>query len=608
MACLLLSGLAESRSPTIDVSAIKPGMKGYGLTVFRGERPERFDVEVIDVLRNFRPGQDLILVRTEHPILDKAIVVGGMSGSPIFIEGRLAGAYAYGWLFGKEPVAGVTPIADMFAELRRPVDPEIWRLLDTGLRPKLRADAPARRRYKPALAGLPPYRGGERLGAFGALRKYAARFAPRPQQGAFPLARAETPLMLSGMSERALEALSDELSPLGLVPMQAGGGGGRAPTKRQRYVDGGAIGVQLIRGDVNATGVGTVTHVEGNRLVAFGHPMMNAGQPALPTATVRVLHVLASERRSFKIAEPIAPLGTMIHDRQSAIVIDTSVRAPTIPMRVELRGVEGAPRTRWEMELASHRALTPMLGFSALFNAMSATVAEQNDVTFTATSKVKLSGYGEVEVVDEGYSAMGLSNPMALSQLRLFDVLGAAYGNPFELVQVESIDVQLDLRFSRDYIQIVDAMVSSTEVDPGSQVNVYVTLRRFGQPEETRIVPVSVPMSAAGDKIEIAFQAGSNVVPEQPVPNDFQQLLDGVRAGYPAASMVVSTKFPSQGLRVRGHVVRDLPGSALDMLKRESDAEKPQAFSTERRRALPMQKIVVGAARVTLEVRDEPMR
>src|SRR5690606_26757239 len=98
---------AHSAGGTIDVAAIKPGMKGYGLTVFRGTEPERFDVEVIDVMRNFRPSQDLILVRTPHPILEKAIIVGGMSGSPIYLEGKLAGAYAYGWLFGKEPVAGV---------------------------------------------------------------------------------------------------------------------------------------------------------------------------------------------------------------------------------------------------------------------------------------------------------------------------------------------------------------------------------------------------------------------------------------------------------------------------------------------------------------------
>ena len=122
-------GLGRAEIDTIGVEEIQPGMKGFGLSVFRGATPERFDVEVIDVLPNFRPGQDLILVRTPHPLLNQTQAVAGMSGSPIYVEGRLAGAYAYGWPFGKEPIVGVTPIANMLAELARPIDPEIWRIL-----------------------------------------------------------------------------------------------------------------------------------------------------------------------------------------------------------------------------------------------------------------------------------------------------------------------------------------------------------------------------------------------------------------------------------------------------------------------------------------------
>jgi hypothetical protein len=614
--CLLCSALATGASPTIDVAAIKPGMKGYGLTVFRGVRPERFDVEVIDVLRSFRPDQDLILVRTPHPVLDKAIVVGGMSGSPVYLDGKLAGAYAYGWLFGKEPIAGVTPIKNMLTELVRPVDPSIWRLLDSRprgssaltRRERERAWHP-RERDRPELAGLPPFLGRTRVGAFDALRAYADRYAPAQVEGAVRMARAVTPLMLSGLSEQAVAVLGSELERFGMVGLQAGGGGGGTPgAGAERFVDGGAIGVQLIRGDINATGIGTVTHVAGNRLIAFGHPMMNAGQPALPTATAKVLHVLASERRSFKIAEPIQPLGTLIHDRQAAIVIDTDLTADTVPLQIRVRGAEGAPRTLWNVEVASQRALTPMLSFAALFNAMSATAAETNDVVFTAKSRVKLGRHGTVEVVDQGYSPMGLANPMALSQLRLFDVLAVAYGNPFEPVRVEGIEIDLELRFERNYVRIVDAMVSSTEVDPGSDVNVYLTLRRYGEQEELRIVPVHVPHSAAGEKIEILFQPGDVVKPEQPVPDSVEQLLDDVQAGYPATTLVVSTKLPSTGLRLRGHVVDHLPGSALDMLKLTGEAEQPKSFVTHARKELPLQQVLVGAAGVKLEVRDEPLR
>ena len=123
---LLGAAIALSTPGFIHVDEIKPGMKGYGLSVFRGTEPERFDVEVIDVLDNFRPDQDLILIRTPHPLLDRARGVAGMSGSPIYLDGRLAGAYAYGWSYGTDPVVGVTPIANMLAELERPVRLEMF--------------------------------------------------------------------------------------------------------------------------------------------------------------------------------------------------------------------------------------------------------------------------------------------------------------------------------------------------------------------------------------------------------------------------------------------------------------------------------------------------
>jgi hypothetical protein len=620
--------LVQGAGGTIAVSELRPGMKGYGLTVFRGTQPERFDVEVIDVLDNFRPDQDLILVRTFHPVLDKAIVVGGMSGSPIYLDGKLAGAYAYGWLFGKEPVAGVTPIANMLAEMARPVDPAVWKALGT-LPEQLGAAAPqaARRARARPLSGLAPYLGRERTDAFTPLRQHAAaqgyaaveeRAAAR---GAFAeagtrmpaLIRATTPLMLSGLDERVTELLNGELERFGLVALQAGGGGRRrrVPGAREgkpQFVDGGSLGVQLIAGDISATAIGTVTHVSGDRLVGFGHPMMNAGQPALPTCTARVVHVFASEQRSFKIAESIAPLGTMIHDRQAGVVIDTRLQADTVPLRLRVHGVAGAPRSEWNMQLASQRMVTPLLTLSSLFNALSVTAAERSDVVFSAKTRVRVQGHGAVELLDFGYTPIGFSNPLALAQLRMFDVIAATYGNPFEDSRIEGIEVDLDVRFEHDVVTILDALVGSTEVDPDSDVNVYVTLRRFAQPEEVRIVPVHVPATAAGEKIEIAFEPGNHVQIERPEPTSLAQILDNVQMGYPATSMVVSTKLPGHGLRLRGHVVHGLPGSALDMLQLASDSARPQPFATQTRTELAMERIVLGSARVTLEVRREPLR
>ncbi len=593
---------------TLPVSAIKAGMKGYGLTVFRGETPERFDVEVIDTLHNFRPDQDLILVRTHHPILESAITVAGMSGSPIYIDGKLIGAYAYGWSFGKEPVAGVTPIASMLKELSRPIAPRIWKALGTlPLTEKAPAKSP-----NPRLAGLPPYLGGQRHGAFAELRAHAARLGLPAERAGAQLLPASTPLLVSGMTDAAVTALGRELERFGLATMQAGGSAAAksaaTTAPAPHFIDGGSIGVQMIRGDINATAIGTVTHVAGQRLVAFGHPMMNAGQVGLATCTARVLHVLSSEMRSFKIAETLAPHGALIHDRQSAIVVDENLKADMVPLTVRLHGATGAPRTQWNMEVASHRLLTPSLTFSAIESALQASVSDSADVVFTIKSRVSIEGHGVTQTEDVGFTPAGPSDPSALSRLRLFDVLSAAYGNPFEEPRITKIEVDIDLRFERDVLQIVDASVSSDEVDPGRDTNVYVTLRRFDTAEEVRIVPVHIPQTAAGDSLEISIEAGDDVQLEQPKPRTLDDLLRAVHEGFPGTSIVLSTKLAAQGVKLRGQLVRALPGSALDTLSPVNQSDRAATFATYQRKELALGHVVGGSAKVKLNVRQEPLR
>src|SRR6185436_19254679 len=247
-------------------------MKGYGLTVFEGTRPERFDVEVIDVLKNFRPRQDLILIKTKHPRLEVAKVVAGMSGSPIFLDNKMIGAYAYGWSFGSEPVAGVTPIDNMLEELQRPLPDQIfgWPLKPGG-------------KASPAHGPQAMNDAGRFRGARYDLKEHAHALAQRSAPaGAITAAPVATPLLVGGMTNGAIALTRDLLSPLGIEPLQAGGGGAQDPSAPTRYENGGAIGVQLIRGDMSAMGLGTVTRVEGDKLVAFGHPMMEAGVTSLP--------------------------------------------------------------------------------------------------------------------------------------------------------------------------------------------------------------------------------------------------------------------------------------------------------------------------------------
>lgn len=585
---------------TMDVSEIRPGMRGYGLTVFRGTTPERFDVEVIDVLHQFRPDQDLILVRTLHPILEEAPTVGGMSGSPIYIDDRLIGAYAYGWPFGRHPVAGVTPIANMLREMDRPVRPDSF----PGATP-LPVAAAGRRRARSAIAD--PYLGTAPRGALAALSERALRLAipRRVTADSTTLVPCSTPLLVGGLEASAVAMLAEQLGPFGIDVLQAGGAGPRTPPPTPAsFVDGGGLAVTLARGDIASTVVGTVTHVQGRRLVAFGHPMLEAGETGLPTAVARVLHILASFQRSFKIAEPVTPLGAMVHDRQAAIVVDQQLQPAMIPVRLRLSGVPDAQRTEWNFEVASHRAITPMLVFSSITSAVKSVAADHADVMFDATSRVWLDGRREaVEVRDRGWSSNGPSQPSALQQLRGFDVIEAAFANPFVETRPTRIEIDLALRFDHETAEIVDATVASTEVDPGETIDVRVVVRPWTGAEQIRTVSVQIPESTAGQTIAILVQPGDDVTLERAEPTSLDDVLASVRERYEPTSLVVSTRMPSRGLRMRGHVVAGLPASALDALLRTGDSDRARAFVTHRRSEVPMDVVLSGGARVELSVR-----
>lgn len=575
-------------------------MKGYGLSVFRGTAPERFDVEVIDILHNFRPNQDLILIRTPHPLLDRARGVAGMSGSPIYLDGRLAGAYAYGWSYGTDPVVGVTPIANMLAELKRPVRLDMF----PGARPLKsapRAETDPPHLSNERLAGLPPYRGEHQVNALSTIRALQEKEAQT--QAPLGLQRTSTPVMLGGFSDSVAHMLAKELEPLGFVATQAGTGGAArgGPTA---FEAGGAIAVELARGDISMVGVGTVTHVDpSGRLLAFGHPMMDAGATGIPTATARVLHVLVSELRSFKIAEAANPLGALVQDRQPAIVVDPDIAPARIPVRVKINGVEGAPKTEWRVEVASHRALTPSIVFGVIANAVKSTASDATDVIFTARSKVGIEGHGVVSLEERGFSPMGAASPAVFSQLRMFALMEAAFANAFETSRPTSVDLELDLELSRSVYQVVDASIAHDEVDPGEEVTIYVRMRRVDRPDLIRAVKVRVPEAAAGGTVKVTVAAGNQVPIEQPRAGSLDDLIEQTKRRYPSTSLVVALQMPTRGLRFEGHVVDSLPPSALSSLQLVSSSEDSRPFITQSRTEIPMPQVVIGGAKLALRVR-----
>jgi hypothetical protein len=596
----------DAKAPTIPVSEIKEGMKGYGLTVFKGTDPERFDVEVIGVLHHFRPGQELIVIKTPNPRLDVVKTVRGMSGSPIYFDGRLAGAYAYSLSsFEVEPVAGVTPIDLMLTEMRRPIPPGFWPLEGAAPLPGSRQappPAPAAHASFTRFDGAPgTYDLAEHA------RQMAGRMGPAPGlESSREMMPAATPLMLSGVGDRAAEAFRKLVEPLGLEPLQGGGGSANDPRAPAHFVNGGGLGVELSRGDVSAMGLGTATYVDGTGKVAgFGHPMLNGGNEAIPTCIGRVLWVNASALASHKVGECARVLGTLIQDRQTAIVLDERITAPVIPIDVEIAGVTGAPKNHWHAELAADQFMGPGLAAMVIESAVEATTSERRDLTWKLTSHVSVAGHGTVDLEDVGVSAGGSPDAGEFGRSKLVSTVGDVLNNPWERVRVEGILARFEVAYSREVWRLRGAELLDPVVDAGQKVRVRLHLVPDHGPEALRIVEATIPSELAGKEVEVEVAPGYDVIPELAPPESLDQLLanEPLQTVAPR-TVVLQFRVPSQGIAYRGHVTQRLPMFTLDTLRPQSSDVGPESFPSWSRTVVPLDLFMEGRDKVKVKVRS----
>jgi hypothetical protein len=594
----------DVKPSTIAVWEIKDGMKGYGLTVFKGTQPERFDVEVIGVLHHFRPGEELIVIKTPNARLDVVKTVRGMSGSPIYIDGRLAGAYSYSMSsFEIEPVAGVTPIDLMLTEMRRPIPPGFWPLERAVPLPGSKR-APAA--FRPAHASIETFDGAP--GSYDLevhARQLADRLGNRPDP-ARSMTPAATPLMMAGVSDRAARALRKLVEPLGLEPLQGGGGTGVADSDTPtHFVNGGGLGVELARGDVSIMGLGTATYVDGTGKVAgFGHPMLNGGDSAMPTCIGRVLWVNASALASHKVGECARPLGTLVQDRQTAIVLDENLTAPTIPVDVDVVGAIGAPKTHWHAEITDDKFMAPGLASVVLGSVIEATTSERRDLTWKLTTRIDVVGHGTVDLEDVGIAAGGAPDDGEWSRSKFVNTVGDVLNNPWEQTRIAKVEARFEVRYARDLWRLRGVELLDPVVDAGTKARLRLHLVPQNGPEMTRIVEVTLPSELAGKDVDIEVVPGYDVVPELAPPETLDELLaNEPRQTILARTLVLQFRVPSQGIAYRGRVTERLPIFTLDALRPQSNDSGPEAFPSWSRTVVPMDWYVEGRDKVKVKVR-----
>jgi hypothetical protein len=566
----------------LPLSEVRPGMVGQALTVFQGTKPEPFKVRVVSVMRNFLPKQDVILIRAEDPRVEFSGIVAGMSGSPVYIDGKLMGAVAYAWSFAKEPLGGVTPIESMLAERARP------------------------RRAKEELLAL----GGHAPDGPSALSRGLGLPAIMPAtasstSGEPRLMRASVPLSVSGFAPRTVAELADELRPTGLVPMQAGGGRRPGPPAAGRVEPGSAIGVELVRGDMSTVATGTVTYVNGSNVLAFGHPLFGIGEVYLPMVDAEIHAFLPSLSQSFKMSSPGNEVGTLVQDRQSCIIGDLDARTTMMPVDVRVTGPGVEPRL-FHAEVARNRRLTPLLASMVVGNAIADAEPDVTDMVVTVTSKVGLKGYAPLELRDQMFSSEGVSG-RALSSSRGLRALGDLMFNPFEPVTLDRMDVDVRVEFRRDVAEIVGVSLPSEELYAGDTVPLRVTLRPYAGPEYVETVPMVIPRTVSGELIKIEVSSGALVRPDVPSAESLRGYIDNLRKFYTASSIVVSVQTPGDGASLRGRLLSAMPASALDTLRPGNQTRRADAYRVADRTVFPSRRLVSGRQELSVLVRDDTL-
>jgi hypothetical protein len=581
----------------MPLSDVRPGMVGQALTVFQGTKPEPFKVRVVSVMRNFLPKQDVILVRAEDPRVEFSGIVAGMSGSPVYIDGKLVGAVAYAWSFAKEPLGGVTPIESMLAERQRPrrSEKELWVDEQQRLHPT-NANASAGGLHHAsaepdALArglGLPP------------IGPTAGSGSGEPR-----LMRASVPLSVSGFTPRTVSELADELRPSGLVPLQAGGGRKLGTPAPGHVEPGSAIGVELVRGDMSTVATGTVTYVNGNDVLGFGHPLFGIGEVYLPLVDAEIHAFMPSLAQSFKMSSPLNEIGTLVQDRQSCILGDLDARTTMLPVDVRVTGPGVEPRL-FHAEVARNRRLTPMLASMVVSNAIADAEPDVTDMIVTVTSKVGVKGFAPLELRDQVFSPEGVSS-RALASSRGLRAMGELLFNPFEPVVLDRLDVDVRVEYRRDVAEIVGVSLPASDVHAGDTVPLRVTMRPYAGNEYTETVPVIIPRTMAGEAVKVEVATGSMVRPDVPQAESLRNYLDNLSKSYSASSIVVTLQTPDDGAALRGRLLQGLPDSALDTLRPANQTRRADSYHVADRTVFPARQLVSGKQDLTILVKDDSL-
>jgi hypothetical protein len=533
-------------SEIMPLSEVKEGMIGTGKTVFRGDRIEEFQVEILGVLHNFFPQHSMILAQLKGGNLDQTGVIAGMSGSPVFVNGKMIGAVAYSWPFAKTPIAGITPIESM-------MEAEVLPSEQVPIKPPVE---------------ISQYYNFESLitNHFSDASKVETSVAGLGNIELTPIA---TPLMVSGFDPKLVERFRPLFASFGMQPMQAGvAGQTNAAAQPLDFEPGSPISVQLVRGDLDIGAIGTVTYRDKEKILAFGHPFFNLGPIDFPMATAQIFAVVPSLMSSFKIGSGGPIVGSVKQDFRSAVYGVIGEKSAMIPVKVTLH--DGAQKKReFNFEVVDHNLLAPLLLDFAFQNTILATQLGYGDSTLKIAGAIGLKHSSTIQFNNIFSGMASFSN----ASQYLASVLYTLMSNEFRRVDVDKVEINVDLSNKRKEAELQEVWLDRTEVHPGDVLNLkalYKTFQGSNHVEEFDLkipddldAPVLYFIVGSGQEISRLEYAQYGKAYKPDSLDQIVSLLNNLRSN---DRIYVKTFLSEPTLVMKGRSLYKLPTSAYSIL------------------------------------------
>jgi len=594
---VLLSGAA----PTMGIADIRPGMTGIGRTVFDGTHVEEFKVNIIGVLENvIGTHRNLILAKLEGGPLANTGVIAGMSGSPVYIDGKLIGAVSYSLgSFPKEPIAGITPIAEMTDSAAV-----------TDIRP---AGAKVHLEFPLTRDGL--------TAAFRKALNWNRPFADRPSDAQFtgvsalglsgaqlgtlmrPIA---TPLAMSGFDPDVADLLGSAFRDQGFIPSGAAAGGARigemaysGPLK-----PGDAVGVMLVGGDLQLGATGTVTHIDGDQVYAFGHPMYNLGPTEFPMTRAYVYTVLPSLFSSMKLSSVGEVIGTVVQDRATAIGGRLGPGPRMIPVALTLESKRAASR-KFQFNVVNDQLLGPLMAYASVLNTLNSYERQYGATTFQIRGTARVKQHEAIEfnnLISGDQAAMNAAGYLIAPITYLL-------GNEYEKVDLEGVNVTIGTTEEPKTATLERVWLDDPRPRAGKSVPLKVLFRTYRGDDIVRTLPIDIPANATGSLSVLVSDGARLGQAEQreartAQPRSVDLVIKSLNKARRNNTLYVKLLGSNAGAVVNGETLSSLPPSVLGVLEadRNGGTFNPLHNATLGEWQLPTEHAVSGARTVTITV------